>query len=75
MCRAIFRSTTLLNRGFGGSTMADLLYYTDKLIVRYKPKKIFIYEGDNDLAGKKRTPEEILASADSILLLIRSKDV
>ncbi len=52
--------------------MADLLYYTDKLIVPAKPKMIFIYEGDNDLAGK-RTPEEILASADSILLLIRSK--
>jgi lysophospholipase L1-like esterase len=67
-----FPKHNVLNRGFGGSTMADLLYYTDKLIVRYKPKKIFIYEGDNDLAGK-RTPEEILASADSILLLIRSK--
>jgi lysophospholipase L1-like esterase len=67
-----FPEQNILNRGFGGSTMADLLYYTDKLIVPYHPKKIFIYEGDNDLAGK-RTPEEILASADSILLIIRAK--
>jgi lysophospholipase L1-like esterase len=67
-----FPEQNILNRGFGGSTMADLLYYTDKLIVPYRPKKIFIYEGDNDLAGK-RTPEAILASADSILLIIRAK--
>jgi lysophospholipase L1-like esterase len=67
-----FPEQNVLNRGFGGSTMKDMLYYTDKLIIPYRPKMIFIYEGDNDLAGKK-TPGEIIASADSIVLLIRSK--
>ena len=33
---------------------------------------IFIYEGDNDLAGGRK-PDEIVALADSIVLLIRSK--
>ena len=67
-----FPEYNVLNRGFGGSTMKDLLYYTDKLIIPYQPRMIFIYEGDNDLAGKRK-PEEIIAEADSILLLIRSK--
>jgi len=61
----------VVNRGFGGSQMSDLVYYTDKLILPYNPERIFIYEGDNDLAAGKK-PEEILAGADSILKSIRT---
>jgi lysophospholipase L1-like esterase len=67
---ASFPNHNVLNMGFGGSEMADLLYYTDKLIIPFKPKQIFIYEGDNDLSFG-RSPEQIIASADSILTLIR----
>jgi len=61
-----------LNRGFGGSTMSDLIYYFDKLILPYQAKQIFIYEGDNDLASGK-SPDQILQEADSLLTLIRTK--
>jgi len=61
-----------LNRGFGGSTMSDLIYYFDKLILPYQAKQIFIYEGDNDLAAGK-SPDQILQEADSLLTLIRTK--
>jgi lysophospholipase L1-like esterase len=67
---AAFPGHNVLNMGFGGSEMADLLYYTDKLIIAFKPKQIFIYEGDNDLSFG-RSPEQILASADGILSIIR----
>jgi lysophospholipase L1-like esterase len=70
--KSYFPEHNVLNRGFGGSQMNDLLYFFDKLVVPYNPKMIFIYEGDNDLASKK-TPDEILATADSILSLIRTK--
>lgn len=52
--------------------MSDLLYYTDELIFKYSPSKIFIYEGDNDIASGK-TPEQILADAETILAQIREK--
>ncbi len=39
-----------LNRGFGGSTMRDLLLLADELVIRYQPTNVVIYEGDNDLA-------------------------
>ena len=65
-----FPNHNVLNMGFGGSEMADLLYYSDKLIISFKPKQIFIYEGDNDLSFG-RSAEQILASADGILSLIR----
>jgi len=67
-----FPAKNVLNRGFGGSEMSDLLYYVKPLILNYKPKTIFIYEGDNDInAG--RTAEQILSFADSLLTTIRKE--
>lgn len=40
----------VVNRGFGGSQMADLLYYAKRIILPLKPERIVIYEGDNDIA-------------------------
>lgn len=48
----------ILNSGFGGSQTHDLLYHLNKLVLRYEPKKVFIYEGDNDISSKKK-PKEI----------------
>ena len=49
--QSYFPGALVMNRGFGGSTFRDLLYYTDRLILGYKPAKVFIYEGDNDIAA------------------------
>lgn len=65
-----FPKHNVVNMGFGGSEMADLLYYASDIIVPLTPKKIFIYEGDNDISFG-RTIKDILSSADSILLLVR----
>ena len=65
-----FPSHNVINMGFGGSEMADLAYYADQLIVRFKPSQIFIYEGDNDLSAG-RTPEQIIAATESVLSTIR----
>lgn len=43
---------TVIPRGFGGSTMKDLLYYTDRIVIPYKPRAILVYEGDNDSAAR-----------------------
>ena len=39
---------TVIPRGFGGSAMADVLHYVDRLVIPYKPRAVVIYEGDND---------------------------
>ena len=41
---------TAINRGFGGSVMNDVIYYFDRIIAKYNPRAIVLYEGDNDLA-------------------------
>ena len=45
-----FPGYAILRRGFGGSTFADLLHYASTIVWPYRPSKIFVYEGENDLA-------------------------
>jgi len=65
-----FPDHNVANRGFGGSLMLELHYFAQELILDYKPTRIFIYEGDNDL-GEGKTPEQILKDAQKVLNAIR----
>jgi lysophospholipase L1-like esterase len=67
-----FPSHHILNHGFGGSEMSDLLFYVDELIIRNEPSQVFIYEGDNDLNHGKQY-KEILRTADKLVDAIRTK--
>ena len=46
-----FPGYTIINRGFGGSTLPDVIRYTNDIIIPYHPKQVVIYCGDNDLAS------------------------
>ena len=39
---------TVIPRGFGGSVMGDVLYHLERVALKYIPRAILIYEGDND---------------------------
>ena len=67
-----FPDHRVLNRGFGGSEFSDLLQYSDRVIYPYQPSKIFIYEGDNDLA-KGESVDSILNEAKQLRKEIREK--
>ncbi len=54
-----FPQVPIIRRGFGGCEMADVLFYADRIIHPYKPRLVFIYAGDNDLANKK-TPDQVI---------------
>lgn len=68
-----FPNHQIINSGFGGSQATDLLYFSDNLILKYKPKKVFIYEGDNDISANKR-PNEIISTTQQIISLIKQRD-
>lgn len=46
-----FPSYTIINRGFGGSSLPDVIRYANDIILPYQPKQIVIYCGENDLAA------------------------
>jgi len=49
-----FPDYNVINNGFGGSHFSDLIFYYDELILKQQPDILFIYEGDNDIAGNKK---------------------
>ena len=45
-----FPGYPIINRGFGGASLVDLIYYVDEAIIKYQPRQVFIYCGENDMA-------------------------
>ncbi len=48
-----FPQWKVLNRGFGGSQIADVNQYFDQVVAAYQPRVIVFYSGDNDVAAGK----------------------
>jgi lysophospholipase L1-like esterase len=49
-----FSNKPIIRRGVGGCTLEQLVnYYTPYILLPYKPKKVFIYAGENDIAAGK----------------------
>lgn len=48
-----FPQVATINRGFGGSQIADSVYFAEALIEPYQPAAIVLYAGGNDLAAGK----------------------
>ncbi len=46
-----FPRYTIINRGFGGSSLPDVIRYANDIIFPYQPKQIIIYCGENDFAS------------------------
>ena len=44
-----FAPMPVVNRGFGGSTIAEVNYYADRIVHKYAPSLIVFYCGENDL--------------------------
>ena len=40
----------VLNRGFGGSVIAHVTHFADRVVLPYEPSAIVLYAGDNDIA-------------------------
>ena len=64
---------TVINRGFGGSVMNDVAYFLAETVLRYKPRAVLLYEGDNDVSRGIALPR-ILTSLDLIIEQIHSQD-
>lgn len=56
-----FPDRTVINRGFGGSTVWEVDHYFNRVVAPYHPREIVFYAGENDLWVDKRTPEAIYA--------------
>lgn len=67
-----FPKLEALNRGFGGSELADSVRYVEQLVLRHRPRLVVLYAGDNDL-GRGKTPDEIAADFEAFVAAVRKE--
>jgi lysophospholipase L1-like esterase len=53
-----FPDLPVINRGFGGSHISDVVHYVDRVVLKYAPRGVVFYAGDNDIAAGK-SPERV----------------
>lgn len=61
-----------INRGFGGSQIADSTRYAGRIILPCKPRVIVLYAGDNDVAAGK-SPEQVAGDYRAFVQAIHGK--
>lgn len=67
-----FKKSPVLNRGFGGSHISDVAHFADRIVIKYRPKQIYLNAGGNDLHSG-RTPEDVLAAFTAFATKVRSE--
>ena len=66
-----FPATPVINRGFGGSQLADSVEFAGRIVTPYRPRFIVVYAGDNDLAGGK-SPEQVAETFRRFVQVVRT---
>ncbi|HUO68864.1 MAG TPA: GDSL-type esterase/lipase family protein, partial [Gammaproteobacteria bacterium] len=60
----------VIARGFGGSSTDDLDYFLDRIVLKYQPRAVVIYEGENDITVNGQTPTHVATNMAGILARI-----
>lgn len=66
-----FPSAQVINHGFGGATVADVLASYDLLVAGRQPESIIVYVGENDLA-EGRAATEVAGDVGTLLTRLRA---
>jgi lysophospholipase L1-like esterase len=53
-----FPDSSVINRGFGGSQISDVNHFAERIVLKYSPRLVVFYAGDNDIESGK-TPQHV----------------
>ncbi|MEO9112567.1 MAG: SGNH/GDSL hydrolase family protein [Lacunisphaera sp.] len=66
-----FPGLPVIRRGFGGSELADSVFYFDRIVGAYEPRTVVLYAGENDIhAGV--SPEKVAADFNDFRLKLHA---
>ncbi len=63
----------IINRGFGGSTLPEVIHYIDETVLKYQPKTVVAYCENDMFVDKTKTPEQTRDSYVLFTKLVRDK--
>ena len=64
----------VINRGFGGSQIAQVNQYASRIVLPYQPRAVVLYAGDNDLAWpSSKSPEQVFEDFRQFVEIIHTK--
>jgi lysophospholipase L1-like esterase len=67
-----FSAFPVLNRGFGGATIPEVLHFAGRYIFQHEPQIIVFYCGENDISDGA-SPETVFASFKTFVKIIETK--
>lgn len=67
-----FSDLPVIQRGFGGSQLADSVHFAPRIVTKYEPKTVVLYAGDNDLASGK-SPQQVAADFEAFVQVVHDK--
>jgi lysophospholipase L1-like esterase len=67
-----FPNHVIINRGFGGSSLPNVINYVGDVVYPYRPKQVVIYCGENDFTGNA-TPQIVVDRVKKLIDTIRFK--
>jgi lysophospholipase L1-like esterase len=68
-----FPNHTVINRGFGGSSLPHVIDYADEIVIPYKPRQIVVYCGENDFMAKNVTSQVVTDRFIQLFNLLRKE--
>lgn len=69
--QAYFPGEAILNRGFGGAQLAEVLHFADRIVLPYAPRTIILNAGGNDISAGL-TPGQLAAAATAFAAKVRA---
>ncbi len=64
----------VINRGFGGSTIAQVNHYASRIVLPYRPRAVVLYAGDNDLSWpSSKSPERVFGDFQQFVEIVHGQ--
>lgn len=63
----------IINRGFGGSALPDVIHYLDRTVLKYEPRTIVVYCENDQFGNKYKSPEQTRDSYVELTRQVRQK--
>lgn len=64
----------VLNRGFGGSQIAEVNHFAGRIVLPYRPRAVVLYAGENDLSAPwSKSPEKVFADFQQFVRIVHAQ--